>query len=507
MDFAFTFEYQRTRREHRINRCLFGGRDQLVFAGQNAFDRQDGDFRAEEFGLASDFRGAFSPCPRIENFIFDFNFQWEFGDWFDCLDNLYFRINLPVVHSRWRLGVNDCCDCRPSDTGNTFFPPCQFAEGAVTPTHSLSEALSGDFTFGDKNRRDEFGRVRFCRQSRTDLANLDLILGWNFWNCDTYRIGAYLLTVAPTARRGCHDRFFFAPVNTDNRHWQLGGGLQAYWDLWNCGDDHNVTLMIDGYATHLFRHCDHRSFDFARNGCFSRYLLLKEFNANNNFTGNLVRAIDAFNTRTVDSKVDVQGEFLLQFIWRHCGWSAGLGYNLYGRSCEKLCFRENCDFGQCGSRFGINGCTGVCARNFIPGTGLIGSSQVLNATASDATFTSCGTVDNAVLLEDTTTNIFGLAFNSLTDPFTPITDLTIAEASEIDSASSPVFVTTNDLDLRSGASPSLVSHKLFGHVNYTLPDCDWAPFVGVGAEVEWGSCRRCCSPDQWGVWVKTGVTF
>ncbi|HVX00975.1 MAG TPA: hypothetical protein VHA52_11145, partial [Candidatus Babeliaceae bacterium] len=198
--------------------------------------------------------------------------------------------------------------------------------------------------------------------------------------------------------------------------------------------------------------------------------------------------------------------FLIQFIWQHCGWTAGLGYNLYGRTCEKLCLREHCQFDK-GSQFGINGCNGVCARQFVPGIGLTGTSQALNATSSNATMTSCGTVDNGVLLEDPARNLFGLAYNSPTDRFTPLDQLVVAQESELDGAPDPVYVKVSDLDLRSGASPSLVSHKLFGHVNYTLSDCDWAPFVGVGGEVEWGSCRHCCSPDQWGVWFKTGVSF
>ncbi len=455
----------------------------------------------------------------------------EGANYCDWLDGWYFRINAPIVYSRWKLHANQCNDCRTIENGHDF-PPTQFSEGPAQSTNSLDQALGGSFTFGNKRSVSDFSQFCFGRQTRTDLANLDLILGWNFWNCDTYQISAYLLAVAPTAHHRSQAHRLFSPITDTGKHWELGGGLQGSWEVWNCSDDHSLYLWFDGYATHLFKKCEQRTFDFRKNGCFSRFLLLKEFDACNRFTGNLISAVD-FTTRNVDVQIDVQGEALVQLLYRHCGWTAGVGYNVYGRSREKICRvqesrshigrcnrinpyifcetdNDDSESQRCNNRrhFGIAGRSGVSARNHIPGIGLTGTHTLLNATESNATITGRGTVDNAVFLENTATGEVGLDYSSPAEPHTPLSQLVIAQDSEVDGQPAPVYVSTKDLDLRSGASPSYLTHKAFAYVDYSWCECEWIePFVGIGGEIEFADRCRCCSIDKWGVWFKGGFSY
>ena len=303
-------------------------------------------------------------------------------------------------------------------------------------------------------------------------------------------------------------RTVFSPITDTLKHWELGGGLEAHWDLWNCGDDHLITAYFNGYATHLFKNCQQRTFDLLDNGCWSRYLLLKEFNAAGQYEGNLISAAD-YTTRNVDVSIGVQGEAVLQFIYRHCGWDAALGYNVYGRSHEKLCLRDRKDNLRNGNSVGIRGCNGTCAREFVVGQGLTGQDVSLSSTSNNATIRSCGTVDNPFPLGDASVegDTVGLAYNSPSEPHTPSSDLIVAEDSAIGGNADPVTLTAGRLDRRSGEAPSYVAHKLFGYVNYTIADCDYSPFVGVGGEVTWGNSKRCCSLSKWGVWLKGGVSF
>lgn len=85
----------------------------------------------------------------------------------------------------------------------------------------------------------------------------------------------------------------------------------------------------------------------------------------------------------------------------------------------------------------------------------------------------------------------------------------------------PRFISLEDLDLCANSTRGM-SNKVFTHFNYTCFKRDkWAPYIGVGAEAEFGrkSQGACCPPkgsghgcqnaalSQWGVWLKLGMTY
>jgi hypothetical protein len=73
----------------------------------------------------------------------------------------------------------------------------------------------------------------------------------------------------------------------------------------------------------------------------------------------------------------------------------------------------------------------------------------------------------------------------------------------------PVLVTINDLDPRSAEACSVLTHKIFFHTSYMwADDCGWNPHLGIGGEVEFdGQCHERSTLNQWGVWIKGGVSF
>jgi len=62
-------------------------------------------------------------------------------------------------------------------------------------------------------------------------------------------------------------------------------------------------------------------------------------------------------------------------------------------------------------------------------------------------------------------------------------------------------------------SPSALTHKIFGHVNYTWEKREYPGFLGIGAEAEFSSCKKdkCKKKrahiNQWGVWIKGGFYY
>ncbi len=61
----------------------------------------------------------------------------------------------------------------------------------VPAVPTLAAALDGQTTFGDMTEKWKYGRFRFCKQHDTKLADVDLILGYDFWNCEDYHLGPF----------------------------------------------------------------------------------------------------------------------------------------------------------------------------------------------------------------------------------------------------------------------------------------------------------------------------
>jgi hypothetical protein len=101
--------------------------------------------------------------------------------------------------------------------------------------------------------------------------------------------------------------------------------------------------------------------------------------------------------------------------------------------------------------------------------------------------------------------------------------------------SAEVVLTDAMID-KDGAKTKGMSHKVFGHINYSWTDYaeNYVPFLGLGGFAEFGINSGCCDDDcnscndcstscnscdddcsccnnaslsQWGVWLKGGVSF
>ena len=73
-----------------------------------------------------------------------------------------------------------------------------------------------------------------------------------------------------------------------------------------------------------------------------------------------------------------------------------------------------------------------------------------------------------------------------------------------------ILVTDEDINDCSALLPRAISHKLFTYFGYTRDrNVGVVPYIGVGAFVEW-SCKCVCNNSahsQWGVWLKTGISY
>lgn len=561
------YNYQRNFRPERIANQLFGGCC-LKFAGSNVADRDPRcELLADNFGLSSNFRGNVTFCPRYENHIVDLGLYYGL----DCFwQGSYLRIHFPITHTRWDLRACECVDTTspaiaPCYVGSNSTANDLFFDLEPTPAiQTLQEALCGITPFGDKKENWCAGRIDFCRRTRTRVADIDFILGYNWLNNDCYHLGFYLQAVLPTGGKP-RNLFLFDPVVGNGGHFELGGGISAHAVLWACGD-HNLAFFLEGNVTHMFRNRQCRLFDLCKNGPFSRYLLLKEFDSNgtvNTYNGNLVSAT-CFTNRLVNVRVDVKGDASIKLAYRWCGWGFDLGYNIYGHSREKIDFRCDdlcCDIDS--RKFCIKGTQGVCCSEYpvlqtstetpeykiFPDntqTGLTGSPSVpsacppLSDTVARVTIVPnntcqpCATAfegkpvpgGNAVTVSSTNSNVpcaVALAYNSkpVTNPNgspTPGVQTTTQNAPSqlANRLTQEGFILCNnqnpvtfldaqrDLDKKSAEAVSVFTHKIFAHWSYTWYDeCAWNPSLGVGAEVEFDGNkknREICKTSNLNLW-------
>lgn len=582
-NFTADYRLQKSFDACRIANSLFGT-SILHFQGTTVKAGPSADpnaLIADNFGLSPDTDSSILFAPRITNNVFEFQL-------FLGLDNfcngLFFQLNLPVTQSKWALRARDgsaqtviqnpnCCHVRKNiicddDCGTPALPiPAQtpFNAGCMStfddPTPpalpdtepaapTLEAALGGDFLFGDMQTPWIAGRFDFANDADNDearLASVNMILGYNLWECHDYHVGIFLRAAAPTGTEDgscCITRNVFQPHIGDN-HWKLGGGITGHYELYSCNDDYTINMYFEGYAEHLFKRCQARSFDFKGKGCLSRYMLLKEFDANNVYAGNIINGIN-FTTRKIETSIAVQGEGIVEFVYSdNCGFSAGLGWNIYGHSKEKGCsIGAPCDPNLDNRRFGFKGCSSVQGQcvdiaNDGDSTTISGpltiSSTNLNSTQSNATITTCGTVDNpfaktqslppagqstslcldscsldsTLLAVGTTVTGFNLTTNTVVltpSGGSPVTE-NLAVASQLDGAPAPVIIDATALDVNSGLLKSQLTNKLFGHLDYEWADVCYTPKGFIGAEVEFAGKKHCQTMNAWGFYIGGSLTY
>jgi hypothetical protein len=489
--FALALGHARSFKPERLAQLLFGNTT-INFAGSQVADRRNCEWLADYFGLPTHFRGRITFNPRITNTYLD-------AELFVGLDavapGFYLRMHSPLVHSTWHLELTEC-----SNTGTfTAFPPCYMQNQPAIPAHTITQALSGLYVFGDMKTPRQFGNFDCRSRSRTRLADIDIIAGYDFIACPDYYVGLYTQVVIPTGNKP-DVRYIFDPIVGNGHFWEIGLGIAGSALLWECPERY-LRIYAEGNFTHLCQNRQLRSFDLCRNGLFSRYMLLKEFERDRiTYSGNLISAINA-TTIPVDVSVPIKGDLSVKLAYSMGDFQADIGYNIYGRMREKL---RACN-DQINCNLGIKGTTGTCY--FVYGTsgipaefGSLITTQSLNATESNATITRAGTIDNAQI-PVTGVQTIATAWNNprITGPASG-TDIILAQTSQ-----PPVLVTMRDLDLASGHACSFVTHKLFTFLSYTA--CNG--FIGVGGEIEFEGLARNerSSLNQWSLFIKGGVSY
>jgi hypothetical protein len=484
---SLAVEYQRNFDRSRLGGYFFPTNNSLTVGAAGA---DDVDVRAVDLGLSSTIGATLKIDPKITNWVIEPALYLGLDRW---MEGLWFWFKVPVAHSRWDL---DCCETISAVGGDTFNPaPTTFGASSTNTEEALASNLAPytvnstatTCAVGATSLRDALDGVAFCdatalcankilccSSSKTRVADLPIHLGYNFINQDNGYLGVYGRLVLPTGNRGGASRLFEPLVGYGR--WQLGAGVNGRIQLYENNDETRVNLIGDLSAAYVFRRSECRTFDIKDLGCMSRFALLKEADADGNYTGKLVHFGDIFGA-CIKSGFNWNIDGLLFLDLQHRGWNFDLGYEFQHRGnekfdCECLTLCNPCDDCEGDSWFSGSSC----------------SKRSLNGKQYGVK----GTLDldgigNAVTTASTT------AINARTVS----QDATAVLIGEGNFA--------NYLDLNSGRAPSATSNKIWGNVGYAWMDRDYPVSLGVFGEVAFGRSNKALR--FWGLGAKAAIAY
>lgn len=602
--FSATPEYTDSFRSNEFARCLLGDaiitnncENATIFVqGSQVAFRSDRAWLADYFGLPTDYQSTITLAPHISNALIDFNWYMGLDPW---MEGLYFRVHGPLVYTRWELNACETVhDSGINGYDSGYFAATSISRDNLNPT--ALRFLGGNGTVNTAHIEAlSFSRWNTCSNTKTKestetkLSDVVMALGWNFFQCEDYHLGLNLRVSAPAGTRPEGKQFFEAIVG-NGHHPGLGSGLTSHVILWrDCEYEQYFGLYLDVNLLHLFSTTQQRVFDL-KGKPNSRYALAARLTTpvGNNLQGNpqtitgtiqpgfppvtnvepatgyipsVVQFKSEFTsvanlTRSmVDVSVAIQGNVVILFDYTNRDWSLDIGYSFFGRSCENIDIKCDCNqFTQDSwvlkgdaNMYGYPIADWASPLASFPFSGIITDAAIAlapsqaNATIFNGANRNCTaliatekqqrnpSIDNAEFAySDPISGGFPGVFDPLLarpiDTPIPFTDLLINN-SQTRTSIQPRFIKQCDFDCKA-AQIKYISNKLFFHASYTWSECEcWIPYLGLGGKVEFGQTTddNCCLQDcaitittlshhdvckscavsEWGVWLKGGISF
>ncbi len=514
--FSIVPEYDRTTHSSNLADYLFGGKN-FFCSGSQVEKRGDRHILADYFGLPSDYLSCIQIAPVITNFIMDFDWYLGFNicNW---LQNLFFRMHVPVVHTKWDLNFVE----HILQSGTNFFPAGYMGTTRIVRDDlapDLESALQGRTIWGDMREPLSSGKV-FGRQTAVHAGDLQAVLGWNFLMSDWYHVGIGFRTVVPTGNRP-ENEFLFEAITGNGKFWEVGGQFTSHVNFWNCNDErHVVGAYLDANITHFITTRQKRSYDFKNNGNGSRYMLLEELDtpsqnlflegpageaAPNQYQSRLIPAVNLSTLQTHIS-IKAQIDMVVKLAYFNaCGFEFDLGYNFWYRSAEHIACRQR----FVSNRFALKG----DAQVYGFGNDALQTPVALNVTQHNATLNNGqGNLKNITFNNENADNPTTAA-NATTDLFQLNTQDSMALSipqSTINTSNPAIFLSDADISERSVLMPRSYSNKLFTYIGYSWKvEPSLSAYIGLGASREWATTHVCKNgaQGQWSVWFKGGIAY
>jgi len=371
-------------------------------------------------------------------------------------------------------------DCWYNNWWATVFVPVEQVRHSLHITE-IPSAVPGVFD-GITNEIEAFnnpawnyGKWSVKTLKKTGVDNVNIKLGLTFYKNDYDHASFYAQVFAPTGS-GTKGEYLFEPV-VGGKNVGAGAGFNGDYLAYECGPN-SLDLMLDVRYAYFFGANQTRSIDLF-NGDLSRYLLVVLPNTTTVNT-NQVNPLPGINYFTKEVKVKPGSFFEIwaALSFNHCNFHAEIGYDFWYRSGEKVTLPDqDLGVGIFDIAAGLPPCnvTASCATISGAVRGQAG------APASDTTFVS---VKNSQAINNIGTQ---------------------RDGSSCCASYCSQAVQQSYLNLSSAASPAALSSTIYGAVSYDSCLCEYPVMIGVGGQYEFAHRRS--SLNQYGVWLKTAISF
>lgn len=551
--FAITTDYMRSFNSPAIARSLFGqtrsGETEITVSGSRVLNRGTNDWLADYFYLPNDFKSTLTFSPIIDTFLVDFSFVMDLSEW---AHGTYFYLHAPVTQTRFDIRMNEHVEqygVNPQPAG--IFTPAELNRGQLLENFSsyangglvqpVTQTVS-DVPFFNVMQQLKNAQISPERKKDTGIADIRMAFGWN-WTKPNYHLGVNLQAAAPGGNRP-KGVYLFEPMIGNGHHWEMGGCLNAHYDLWtNCNETATLGLYADINLNHLFSTEQFRTFDLV-NSSFSRYMLAQKIDTpiTNNLLGNGITPTLQFKqeftpiANLTNMRVGVaaalQADIVLtaHFAFHQCTFD--IGYNFWYRSPDEIrtVGANELDGNRVWALKGDAQVFGFASEaNNDPLSPLnAGQPVTLSATQSNATIYSgtnlpaTGAADPIVYnmgrqnlgSDSPQPATAGGSLLPVPTPTTPLNTLQI-DSPQINTSIQPRILSLKDVNLCGGKTRGL-TNSIFAHFHYN--GCElhgFTPSIGIGGQAEFApsminsQCKNGINTalNQWQLWLKVCFTF
>jgi len=416
---------------------LMNGKTELLVSGDaNIPDLETRDIRAEWINLPDNFRGFLSVNPTQQQHGCLFEYHQDLKNWFDIrfLRDMYIQIQLPVTAVKNHIHLTQCNVINE----NTEFP------------HDIIEAFNQPSWC--------FSRIDNCQKKKVGVSELTLKIGTSYISQEFLQLDYYTVFAIPTGNKQ-NGETMFEPVNGNNHHLGIGGGLNIQVPFNRDTTSFAWCGFIDLESVILIRNKQYRTYDLFDKP-WSRFLQMNVVGAQPNTNQPGVN----YMTQRITAKPFNIVDFALGWRFHTPSMEAEIGYGIWGHGNE----RTNLNQPAPTNIFGITGDTSVTTN------------QTPVITDQPLAFGIAGSGPGKTASKST------IAFKAPDDlVFVPIT--------------------TYDLDPQSGESYGGFTQRAFGSIGWInkgeTSDC----ILGVGWSVDVPFHNSLLQ--LWKAWIKIGATF
>lgn len=255
------------------------------------------------------------------------------------IKNLFFKASMPIIHVETDMEMtiaDEEADVIYGDTSGNEYNLADFFAGRINVTEDINQQVPLAFGKIDGDR------------SKTGIADLDLALGYKYFQSETAHAFVSVFVTIPTGSK-VRGTYLFEPVYGNGHHVGLGANIYAGAQVWS---GEQGKLRVDGCLnySYLFEGTETRTIGLKNIGsgnalALGQYLLGARIGQNNKPFFPLANVLTRDMRVQPNSQIDAL--LNLSFQNKHC--VVEVGYNLYWKDQESLWVKNTDDLiGQVG---------------------------------------------------------------------------------------------------------------------------------------------------------------